>query len=205
MITDQFAPMTSIERIEIHWMEANYCKYSGALSHPLEIEHVGGIYWIYWPKLKQLKVGMASSSIHNRVSQHLYDQGNFAYVKYMVIHGKPQTLSAESSLKKAIERHRFKGLEWARVSSLERAEKLMSGLSYQPQFNANSKLLEQEANLTMRCIEQAAEIEYLKKHKDVSNSISQAAEIQKLKRQIELKDSTHKLLLQQIEAYKEIA
>jgi hypothetical protein len=202
VITDQVAPKKSMKRIDIQWTEANYCKYSGVLSHPLEVEHVGGIYWIFWPKLKQLKVGMASTSLHNRVLQHLYDHGNFAYVRYMAIHGKPQTLSAESSLKKAIERYRLKGLEWAKVATIERAEKLMSGLSYDPPCDPNSKILEQEAILTMRCIEQAAEIQYLKKHKDVSNSISQAEEIQKLKRQIELKDSTHKLLLQQIEAYK---
>lgn len=202
MISNQVAPTMASKRIDIQWMEANYCKYSGVLSHPLEVEHVGGIYWIFWPKLKQLKVGMASASLHRRILQHLYDHGNFAHVRYMVIHGKPQTLSAESSLKKAIERYRFKGLEWAKVATIERAEKLMSGLSYDPPSDPNSKILEQEAILTMRCIEQEAEIQYLKKHKDVSNSISQAEEIQKLKRHIELKDSTHKLLLQQIEAYK---
>lgn len=195
------ATLTS-KRIDIQWIEAHYCKYSGVLSHPLEVEQVGGIYWIFWPKLKQLKVGMASTSLHKRVLQHLYDHGNFAYVRYMVIHGKPQTLSAESSLKKAIERYRFKGLEWARVATIERAEKLMSGLSYDPPSDQKSRILEQEAILTMRCIEQEAEIQYLKKHKDVFNSISQAEEIQKLKRQIELKDSTHKTLLQQIEEYK---
>jgi hypothetical protein len=127
-VNDICTDIESAEIIDIVWSEMTIKKTYRGTCYPLEVSQCGGIYWIYWPSQKLLKVGKTNTTISCRVLQHICTHGNPGIAFYMLIEDKRRQHVAELSLKKAISNHIVRGTEWAKAKSLDAAIKMLSGI-----------------------------------------------------------------------------
>ncbi len=127
-MNDICTDIESAEIIDIVWSEMTIKKTYRGTCYPLEVSQSGGIYWIYWPSQKLLKVGKTNYKISSRVLQHVSAHGNPGAAFYMLIEDKRRQHLAELSLKKAISSNIVRGTEWAKAKTLDAAVKMLSGI-----------------------------------------------------------------------------